>query len=527
MLYFMQGFDIQQYIPELVGANTGGKDDSYNDLWGGVPVWPPYVDGFEGGRAVVINTNFGTGVNWSPGLSPRAQKFTIGSWIRLGTSRGGPYVNLYDCSFLDADGNWRYILLRLHFDQTTHLYLDGVDVETGPTIGSLNYQYVELEVNLPENYIRFRVNGVGPQHPLAWPDIPATSGLQLNIGGPWVVFQNRAFDLHYDHLWVADEPFEFTTGIGGVSVLSLSDRFESTNHFRGGLIIDGKRYQSKYRDSALVTSFGTDENLANTQTFIFPVNPQTGESWTPSSFANVEAWGVCHEIQSSVTRFQKSRLLAMSMAWLDINLGRPIIRYQIPGRTAYLSGPWVKTNPKRTYVSHINTVPRPAIALKSEANYLTIDDDGCLFIPNDPEAIRPSDIIGLTFAEERRNDYNEWLDILGEALPFTSSFVTGYNVLAEGNKSFQSNYVTVNYVPLPFGSAYIQGLWDYAQTGDTGRWSSKQQIYSNSDVRYSNRMRKLKIRGHGNALQMRVTSEANKPFSINGWTMAASSNTSV
>jgi len=134
--------------------------------------------------------------------------------------------------------------------------------------------------------------------------------------------------------------------------------------------------------------------------------------------------------------------------------------------------------------------------------------------------------VGVTFAEEFREDYTDWVRIDGSGVNFDSMFVSGYGVYGDGNRKVQSNYVTVNYEYVPTGGAYIQGLWDYTIDPDTGRWSMKQNVYKD-DAGYKHGTRRLKIRGHGKTLQLRVSSRDGKPFKINGWTILVSSNTNV
>ena len=129
---------------------------------------------------------------------------------------------------------------------------------------------------------------------------------------------------------------------------------------------------------------------------------------------------------------------------------------------------------------------------------------------------------GITFAEEVRTDYTDWV-LLGSSDDFESYFDTGYKVYGEGDKLFQSNYVTVNYEAQLAGSVYIQGVWDYATDGDTGRWSSKQQVMNYLE-NYRHLMAKKKIRGNGRALQLRFSSQSGKPFTLNGWTVFVTGN---
>lgn len=132
---------------------------------------------------------------------------------------------------------------------------------------------------------------------------------------------------------------------------------------------------------------------------------------------------------------------------------------------------------------------------------------------------------GYVFADCARVDYVDWRTATS-GYDYTSYFISGYRINADGDKRFQSNYVTVNYEAEAHGGGYIQGVWDYATSGDTGRWSSKQP-FMNYTENYTHLMSKRKIRGNGRALQLQFTSQPGKPFKVNGWTIFLTGNQTV
>lgn len=141
-----------------------------------------------------------------------------------------------------------------------------------------------------------------------------------------------------------------------------------------------------------------------------------------------------------------------------------------------------------------------------------------IFVPGD----------GLTFAQEFNTALRDWEGTDSDTgVNYDSYIVSGYRLAGESDKKFQVEYVTVNYRNVPNGGAYIQNLWDYATSGNTGRWSSKQQIYKVDDINYTYKMRRLKIRGHGRVLQYRVTSIPGKQFNFSGWTTFITGNQTV
>ncbi len=132
----------------------------------------------------------------------------------------------------------------------------------------------------------------------------------------------------------------------------------------------------------------------------------------------------------------------------------------------------------------------------------------------------------FTFADKTNASYKDWFtyDTVGEY--FDSYFVSGYRLAGGGSRKFQNNWVTIysrlsDYIlPVEY---YFQAMWDFANTGDSGRWSSR-QLVSHSDDEYDSAAKRLKVRGHGLAMQFRVTSVDGEPFDIIGWSAIQSSN---
>lgn len=130
----------------------------------------------------------------------------------------------------------------------------------------------------------------------------------------------------------------------------------------------------------------------------------------------------------------------------------------------------------------------------------------------------------FTFADRVAGDYADWSSY--ETLPvfYDSYFITGYKLPGQGLRKFQSNWVEVFsrlYDPVKYR---FQALWDYANTNvGTGRWSTNQTV-NHTDTNYSNARRRLKVRGHGKAMQFRVSSVNDEPFDIIGWSVGETIN---
>ena len=130
----------------------------------------------------------------------------------------------------------------------------------------------------------------------------------------------------------------------------------------------------------------------------------------------------------------------------------------------------------------------------------------------------------MTFAEEADPDYLDWYDNDSTGLDFTSYFITGYRLPGGGQKKFQSNYVYVyNKTNSEQNQIDFQSQWNFANTGDTGRWSSTQRI-TFPDESYDYQYKRIKTRGHGIANQFRVTSVSGQPFELIGWSLFETQN---
>lgn len=154
-----------------------------------------------------------------------------------------------------------------------------------------------------------------------------------------------------------------------------------------------------------------------------------------------------------------------------------------------------------------------AVPLPSSTRYTTL-------IPGE----NPDEFF-LTFSLVSSDTYRDWPSING-GTDYQSYFVTGYKVHGEGSKKFQSNYVTVFSNAHEDGSAYLQGVWNWSNSNDGFEQSVKQQVYV-PKPRVQLIARRLKVRGHGLALQLKLSSETGKPFSIVGWSIFETGNAGV
>lgn len=130
----------------------------------------------------------------------------------------------------------------------------------------------------------------------------------------------------------------------------------------------------------------------------------------------------------------------------------------------------------------------------------------------------------ITFAEAFDETYKDWT-IKSAGIDYSSYFISGYKVQGDGHRKVQPNYITVYSDNNEPTSVFLQVLWDYANTGDTGKWSSSQLI-QHLGVSYDYKKRKLKLRGHGIAYQLKYSSLSGEPFRVVGWVTLVTGNTS-
>lgn len=131
-----------------------------------------------------------------------------------------------------------------------------------------------------------------------------------------------------------------------------------------------------------------------------------------------------------------------------------------------------------------------------------------------------------TFAEIENANYLDW-ETEGTEVDYTSSFTSGYKLDGQTQKFFQPNYVFVFLEQEENASCFVQGKFDFTTSSAEGKWSTQQQIYNENLSNRAINFRRLKMRGKGRALQLNFESETQKPFTIIGWSIYETTNTSI
>jgi len=203
--------------------------------------------------------------------------------------------------------------------------------------------------------------------------------------------------------------------------------------------------------------------------------------------------------ESSVTdRYQFDTILALN------TVNKAFYIYNIP------------TNSSSTYINGLMYVAGPggSTSPSPQFKYLT-------------STLVAGPTYNFTWSEE--NDFTHYLDwfaVDSTGVNYTSSFTTAYKLEGKGIAKWQPTYVYLFLRNAVHNSYKIQGIWEFATSGASGKYSTQQVVNDfTSTTNYGMLYRRHKIRGRGLVLQINVTSVQGKPFDIMGWTVWNNMNT--
>jgi len=158
----------------------------------------------------------------------------------------------------------------------------------------------------------------------------------------------------------------------------------------------------------------------------------------------------------------------------------------------------------------------------------------------------------FTIGAFQNDDFVDWEKFNGTGLTYSSFVESGYEILADAYRRKQMPYLTVffrqteenfvadgaDYTTDKPSSCYLTVKWDWTSSGDTGKWSTKRQVYKHRRIPFVNPLNlafntgtnvvytKNKIRGMGRSLQFRLeTDERGKNFDCLGWQATYSGST--
>lgn len=131
----------------------------------------------------------------------------------------------------------------------------------------------------------------------------------------------------------------------------------------------------------------------------------------------------------------------------------------------------------------------------------------------------------FTFGESNYDGLLDWFSYDSLGIDYDSYFVAGYKMPTKGLQEFQNNYIFIfsDLSEIETTDFHFQSIWNFANSGNSGKWSSRQRIrhpQGNFDIKRN----KLKVRGTGHAVQYKFSSIAQEPFHIIGWTVLESAN---
>lgn len=527
--FYFEGFD-QHIQLQNMGLNTGAEDDLDRYWGGGSPGRHSYVDGYLQGRAYrYFRTQFARSSRIRNPLEGPDGVWRWGYWGRRhneGPNDTSIQQNLEEYSIWTVGRPGAYI--HINMTRTGDVYVsvspnvldEGTVLFGGLQIGT-NWAYHEIYVNWNTGEFWFRVGSA-----ILEGNIPTNTGpwtrWAMGATGPVAILP---FGLDVDHLW-ASKGFPVPAEAGGtvgVAVQALFDRQGSASSgFRGGLIgaTSNEVFTTPWAGVIISQPSHSGRDVANAVNYYFGTSPATGLPWSSAEWGQYRAWGVCWAGNGSEPRPQ--RLVSLGLMRLIGSPGGPLVITTPPSVNTFFSGPWQKSNPSLSYAAHVWNHPRI-----ENSTHLIIDGPGCMYFPPEPPEPEQLPTIGVTFAEEFRVDHRDWRNVDGRGIDYKSFFVSGFGIFGEGNKKTQSNYINVNYEEEISGGAYLQACWDYALDPNTGRWSQRQNVYKPYTGQYKHNSRRLKLRGHGKTVQLRVENDGDRPFGINGWTMNISGNTNI
>lgn len=169
-----------------------------------------------------------------------------------------------------------------------------------------------------------------------------------------------------------------------------------------------------------------------------------------------------------------------------------------------------------------------------------------------------STVNNITFALFSNLSFTDWetydiIEYSGIGADYVSFLETGFDLQNDMVRYKQAPYIIThckrtedsfildngNTIFVNPSSLFMQARWDWSDHGNSGKWSTNQQVYRERRMYIPNESTleydpgnllvtaKSKVRGRGRALQLRFESEQGKDFDILGWGIVYTGNTDV
>jgi len=159
----------------------------------------------------------------------------------------------------------------------------------------------------------------------------------------------------------------------------------------------------------------------------------------------------------------------------------------------------------------------------------------------------------ITFSYYRNTEFYDWksLDQVGKS--YVSFLETGWETAEDTTRNKQAPYIFCHFRrsernavlrngvlrPDQVGGCILQSRWDWSDSGGSGKWGSKQQVYrllkpivleaAGQPIDYGQDVitSKSRLPGRGKAVSLRFESEEGKDFYIYGWAIKYTGNSYV
>lgn len=522
------------------GANrqTGGLDANYGDYggWYGGTLggYRQFVTGYTSGQAIECRRGDGHTGYLAHNYGALPSQVRLGCWLK-GTnhSDGVPTAGHHQSIFgLANNGVDKSLGIMATMTGTgaectfSLIRYDSVDTDFSATVEVLAASGTAYDLEAAWIYFELIIDLVAGTISVTKDDTTnflTYTGDLSNVIGTFSIFLSSAdtAKLAFDHVWMTDGTAPAGTSTMAVSVGAVISQNGGFNNVKGFISLGtAVNYYGSPTNSGGTGGSTPDGRYWKETYWIFGDNPSDSSAWTAAAIASIDTWGLCY---CGTGVGNELYVTSMGLNYLQSNNGKPIVSITTPSSQTGFSGAWTKIDSSQTYVAHVKNIPAQNSSTITGYLYLETSTIGCLQFYTALPA--PTfDYLGLSFAEEKDPNHVDWATV--EAEDFVSYLISGYKLHGQGDKRFQSNYVTVSYTPGTDYSAYFQGIWEYASTPSTGRWGTKQQVFRVFD-RYDHALTRLKVRGQGRALSFRVLSESGKQFEIDGWVVDVTSNAKV
>ena len=173
-------------------------------------------------------------------------------------------------------------------------------------------------------------------------------------------------------------------------------------------------------------------------------------------------------------------------------------------------------------ITNIEAVQVGSVAVQASSNPVVVTERTSSYFSSLIKYlyINSSDTTKVSWLEENDPSYQD----MG-TIPYPSYFTSTYNVDGQATTNIQLNYAFVFMEEIEGSSCFVSASFNWANTAYSNKITNNQQGYMASPDGTSVKIKRLKIRGSGRAVVMKFASDGNNPFSIIGWSLAESGNT--